>query len=123
MRDVCRSTATVHSHILSPSQRTGRKRTRSQAEVEAEVDDSGPATRGRSVSRTAKRARARSVTVTASRTGMASGVMAERVQLLGRQKQGERNREAKKGEGDRHIDNLMPKHLFSGKRSFSADRR
>lgn len=27
------------------------------------------------------------------------------------------------GEADRHITNNMPKHLFSGKRSFKADRR
>mmetsp|Transcript_37848 Transcript_37848/g.59059 ORF Transcript_37848/g.59059 Transcript_37848/m.59059 type:complete len:83 (-) Transcript_37848:219-467(-) len=31
---------------------------------------------------------------------------------------------AKKGEGDRHIPNLMPKHLFTGKRGIGkTDRR
>jgi len=29
----------------------------------------------------------------------------------------------KAGEADRHVTNNMPRHLFSGKRSFKADRR
>lgn len=35
----------------------------------------------------------------------------------------ERNRNAKQGEGDRHIAAALPKHLFSGKRGFQTDRR
>ncbi|MES1915234.1 MAG: hypothetical protein MHM6MM_007211 [Cercozoa sp. M6MM] len=31
--------------------------------------------------------------------------------------------DGKKGEGDRHVFDNMPKHLFSGKRSFKGDRR
>lgn len=55
--------------------------------------------------------------------GVADGAVrsqAERVNKLHRR---ERNRMARQGEGDRHTAAAMPKHLFSGKRSFGADRR
>jgi nucleolar GTP-binding protein len=116
--------AVVQKRNEQAMDRTGRKRTRSQADVEEEMDDSGPQTRGRSTSRAPKRARARSVSAMADRQGMASGIMAERVDRLGKMKQGERNRDARKGEGDRHEYDMMPKHLFSGKRQgFESDRR
>lgn len=34
-----------------------------------------------------------------------------------------RNRQGKSGPGDNSVPNLMPRHLFAGKRSFKADRR
>lgn len=55
--------------------------------------------------------------------GVADGSVrshADRVQKLHRR---ERNRMARQGEGDRHTAAAMPKHLFSGKRGFGADRR
>lgn len=55
--------------------------------------------------------------------GVADGAvrsLAERVAKLHRR---ERNRMARAGEADRHVADTMPKHLYSGKRGFSADRR
>lgn len=55
--------------------------------------------------------------------GVADGAvrtLAERVAKLQRR---ERNRMARAGEADRHVPDTMPKHLYSGKRGFSADRR
>lgn len=43
---------------------------------------------------------------------------------LNRTQQKQRNQNARKGEGDRHVPDLKPKHLFSGKRGIgSTDRR
>lgn len=48
----------------------------------------------------------------------------DKVQLLRRKGQVPANRDARKGEGDRHIYDLKPKHLFSGKRKGGkTDRR
>jgi len=47
-----------------------------------------------------------------------------RAESKGRKNQNKMNMNAKKGEADRSIPNLKPKHLFSGKRSGgSTDRR
>lgn len=50
----------------------------------------------------------------------ASRSQADRVAKLHRR---ERNMMARQGEADRHTATAMPKHLYSGKRSFGADRR
>lgn len=50
--------------------------------------------------------------------------MITKAKKIGRKAQKERNHQAKKGEGDRVILNMMPKHLFSGKRgNGKTDRR
>lgn len=50
--------------------------------------------------------------------------MAKKVKKMSKKAQMPRNREAKKGEADRHIFNLRPKHLLSGKRKMGkTDRR
>ncbi|EER05148.1 nucleolar gtp-binding protein, putative [Perkinsus marinus ATCC 50983] len=43
--------------------------------------------------------------------------------VIKRQKQRRLARDAKKGEGDHHIPEKKPKHLFSGKMGFKRDRR
>lgn len=55
--------------------------------------------------------------------GIADGSMRSLAERMLKLQRTERNRMARKGEGDRHIGALKPKHLFTGKRSFSADRR
>ena len=42
--------------------------------------------------------------------------MAAKVRKLAKNAQRKPNRNAKKGEGDRHIFDMKPKHLFAGKR-------
>lgn len=57
-------------------------------------------------------------------SGVRDAKMARKVKTIGRKAQVPRNREAKKGEGDRVILNMKPKHLFAGKRKGGkTDRR
>jgi len=61
-------------------------------------------------------------------TGKHQGITDPRTQIktiqLGHKKQKQMNLEAKKGEGDRVILNMKPKHLYSGKRGIGkTDRR
>lgn len=55
--------------------------------------------------------------------GVADGAVRSLADRLAKLQRRERNRMARQGEGDRHTTAAMPKHLFSGKRSFGADRR
>lgn len=55
--------------------------------------------------------------------GVADGSVRSQAERLHKLQRRERNRMARQGEGDRHTTAAMPKHLFSGKRSFGADRR
>ena len=57
-------------------------------------------------------------------SGIRDPVLREKVKKLTRKSQMPRNRMARKGEGDRTIPNVMPKHLFCGKRKMGkTDRR
>lgn len=71
------------------------------------------------------RSRSRSVTkAPRDQSGVRDAKMARKVKTIGRKAQVPRNREAKKGEGDRVILNMKPKHLFAGKRKGGkTDRR
>ncbi|OBA21861.1 P-loop containing nucleoside triphosphate hydrolase protein [Metschnikowia bicuspidata var. bicuspidata NRRL YB-4993] len=55
--------------------------------------------------------------------GVADGAVRSQAERVAKLHRRERNRMARQGEGDRHTAAAMPKHLFSGKRSFGADRR
>ncbi|EGV65915.1 Nucleolar GTP-binding protein 1 [Yamadazyma tenuis] len=55
--------------------------------------------------------------------GLTSEGLKEKTERLNKVQRRERNRQGKIGESDHHIPTLLPKHLNSGKRSFSADRR
>lgn len=55
--------------------------------------------------------------------GLVNEGLKEKTERMGKLERRERNRNAKVGESDRHVTAMLPKHLFSGKRSFSADRR
>lgn len=98
--------------------RVGRKRGRDVAEdMEMDEDD-----RGRSLERKARsRSRVRSPT---PGSGIKDVAMAKKALKVSDRMQRGRNKLAKKGEGDRHIPDLKPKHLFSGKRGIGkTDRR
>lgn len=49
--------------------------------------------------------------------------MQTKVKKLAKKSQSNRNRLARKGEGDRTILNLKPKHLYSGKRKLGKTSR
>ncbi|XP_060074970.1 GTP-binding protein 4-like [Ylistrum balloti] len=57
------------------------------------------------------------------KSGVRDVVMATKAKKIGRKAQVPRNRNAKKGEGDRVILNMMPKHLYAGKRGTGKTQR
>ncbi|XP_062580603.1 GTP-binding protein 4-like [Saccostrea cucullata] len=80
---------------------------------EESMDVEKPRSRSRSVSKAPR-----------DQSGVRDAKMAKKVKTIGRKAQVPRNREAKKGEGDRVILNMKPKHLFAGKRKGGkTDRR
>lgn len=70
--------------------------------------------------------RGRSVSLAApgKNSGLKDSKQVNKSFKLGDMAQRKSNKKARKGEGDRHIPDLKPKHLFSGKRpKGSTDRR
>lgn len=55
--------------------------------------------------------------------GVADGAQRSHAERLVKLQRRDRNRMARQGEADRHVAAAMPKHLYSGKRGFGADRR
>ncbi|XP_060572801.1 GTP-binding protein 4-like [Ruditapes philippinarum] len=91
--------------------------------------------RSKSASRTLKRKREPSESLAQSRarsssrtprdqSGVRDATMAKKVKKIGRKAQKSFNMEARKGEADRRVLDMKPKHLFSGKRKMGkTDRR
>ncbi|XP_075249342.1 GTP-binding protein 4-like [Convolutriloba macropyga] len=102
-----------------------RKRARSEG-----MDEDTVAKRARSRSRTrlreqdVKRSLSRSVSRTPrDRSGIRDMTMLEKVKTMAKKTQFKKfSRSAKKGESDRHIPNLKPKHLLAGKRKLGKTR-
>ncbi|XP_048773228.1 GTP-binding protein 4-like [Ostrea edulis] len=93
------------------SRSKSRKALKRKREESMDVDK--PRSRSRSMSKTPR-----------DQSGVRDSKMAKKVKTIGRKAQVPRNREAKKGEGDRVILNMKPKHLFAGKRKGGkTDRR
>jgi len=117
------------------------KRSRSQAQLEGDLEGMGvdiprdqsshySRAKSRSSSRPpVKKARDESTTRSQSRpprdkSGLRDAKMVSKVKKIAKKAQKPRNHQAKKGEGDRVILNMKPKHLFSGKRGTGkTDRR
>jgi len=111
--DPTRATEKARSRSQS---RVGRKRTRSQS---APGDEEGTEKTRKTSSKS--RSRSRSVTPGQGLKDVKQKIQAEKLEKNSFKK---RNKQAKKGEGDRVILNLKPKHLFSGKRGGGkTDRR
>ncbi|ODV71790.1 putative GTPase NOG1 [Cyberlindnera jadinii NRRL Y-1542] len=56
--------------------------------------------------------------------GVADGALRSKAERMAKMERRERNRYARQGESDHHIGNIMPKHLFAGKRGVGkTDRR
>lgn len=93
------------------SRSKSRKALKRKREESRDVDK--PRSRSRSISKAPR-----------DQSGVRDAKMARKVKTIGRKAQVPRNREAKKGEGDRVILNMKPKHLFAGKRKGGkTDRR
>ena len=106
------------------ARKRGRKRHRSLSRRAAgsamqvdDDDDGGVRTRSRSRSR-------KLLKKSPQAEGLKSIAARKKVNKMMRQSQKRRNREQRKGPGDRTVLNMMPKHLYSGKRGIgSTDRR
>ncbi len=94
-----------------------RRRVRSRTPVRQKRREAKSRERSESVG---PRARSRSKSHDA---GITSSTMKKAAAKLSDLSQRERNYQGKQGEADRRYGAKMPKHLFSGKRSFKADRR
>ncbi|KAI3714213.1 hypothetical protein L1987_72809 [Smallanthus sonchifolius] len=104
------------------SKSRGRKRERSidHGGDDMNVDDDGSnkKMRVRSLSRSGSRSRSRPPTdVVVPGEGFKDSAQKIKAFKLGKKSVQKRNKDARKGEGDRVIPTLKPKHLFSGKRS------
>ena len=74
--------------------------------------------------RSMSRGRSLSLAPPAKKSGLKDSQQANKSIRLGDMAQRKANKKARKGEGDRHIPDLKPKHLMSGKRpKGSTDRR
>ena len=49
--------------------------------------------------------------------------MAKKMNKIGKKAQNTMNKDGRKGEGDRHVYDLKPKHLFTGKRGLGSTNR
>jgi nucleolar GTP-binding protein len=107
----------VPSENAVESVKRGRKRGRSKSRNRMDVDDEDD-----SVS---KRTRSRSRSVKPpQQIGLKNERARKKVKKMINRSQRKRNQQQRKGPGDRTILNLMPKHLYSGKRGIgSTDRR
>ncbi|KAL2622316.1 hypothetical protein R1flu_002521 [Riccia fluitans] len=101
--------------------RRGRKRDRSAAGEDGDaMDIDQPNKRFRSTSRSKSRAPSE----TRPGEGYKDSAQKVKAMKIGKKAVRKRNKQARKGEADRTIVNLKPKHLFSGKRSSGkTDRR
>ncbi|GAV05840.1 hypothetical protein RvY_15911 [Ramazzottius varieornatus] len=121
----------------------GRKRERSESNLRSKMEDLGidgeelsEKRRSRSAtSKTTKRPRISTSVAAAShtrsesktprdRSGLRDGKMVMKVKKMAKRAQNKMNHDARKGESDRKIFSLKPKHLFAGKRgNGKTDRR
>ncbi|XP_015794485.1 nucleolar GTP-binding protein 1 [Tetranychus urticae] len=122
--------------------RTGRKRERSVSRLKHEFEELGiefsdddgthyaeaaePRTRGPPLKkvRTDSEGRVRSSsTKPRDQSGIRDEIEKVKVKAIAKKAQTKRNRQARKGEGDRKIVSLKPKHLLSGKRGLGKTQR
>ncbi|XP_076456170.1 GTP-binding protein 4-like [Babylonia areolata] len=104
----------------SASLARGRKRKREESAGPSESAEGRSASASQARSVTASRTRSQ----TRDRSGLRDETMVTKAKKISRKAQKPRNHQAKKGEGDRVILNMKPKHLFAGKRkSGKTDRR
>ena len=123
-------TSKVEARVRERGRSVTRKRLRSGSEApDGDVDMEEGGGRSRSRSKRAKvlgklhssrsRSRSRGPSVVAERkygSGMSTETQKMRAQILADKAQRKMNMRARKGEADRHIPDLKPKHLNSGKR-------
>jgi nucleolar GTP-binding protein len=121
-------TMTTTSKVLLEA-RMAKKRGRSLArggeDMDVDMEDGAKNKKLRGVSVKRSMSRSRSVVPQRDRSvlGLKSEKQIESADKMKKKSQKSGNLMAKRGESDRQIQTKMPKHLFSGKRGFQADRR
>jgi len=121
------TTNQLESHLMEmgvdPSKAIERARSRSRSKS-APSREARKRTRSESQTRSQSRSRSRSVSKTPEPgEGFRNVKQKLQAEAIGRKAQRPRNKDAKKGEGDRVILNMKPKHLFSGKRKSGSTQR
>lgn len=101
------------------------RRSRSQSQSsEMDIDDAAPKKRlHSSKSRSLSRGRTASLVKPATGSGLKDIRQRNKAMKIGDRSQRRKNKQARKGEGDRHIPNLKPKHLFTGIRGIGKTTR
>jgi len=95
-----------------------RSRSRARSKGREARSESRRRKRQREVMESAERAQKR------AKSSLPNAIVEKQVEKVRRKAQYNRNKEARKGEGDRSIPSLKPKHLYSGKRGIGkTDRR
>eukprot|EP01080_Neovahlkampfia_damariscottae_P010466 gene10466-2988_t len=121
-RSMSRTRSSSQGRGLSSSTRT-RSASEARILLDAETREQGKDTLDSKKRKRSLSTNSRSL----SSTGKFSGIQDPRKQIqaveLGRKKQKLMNQNAKKGEGDRVIYDLKPKHLFAGKRGVGKNER
>jgi nucleolar GTP-binding protein len=128
--DPSKAVARLRSRSRSRTDRTARKRTRSEEPMETndndedeDMDEDHKRQRLLSKSR-ASRSRSRTRSKTPVEEGFKDFTQKLKAVKLARKAQFKMGKDARKGEGDRHVYDLKPKHLLTGKRSSGkTDRR
>ena len=110
------------------SKSRGRKRLRSSDmdgdEDAMDMDNEPSNKKQRALSRSRSRSKSRPPTEVVPGEGLKDSVQKGKAIKLAKKSSNRRNKSARRGEADRVIPNLKPKHLFSGKRSNGkTDRR
>jgi len=107
--------------VKAESVARGRSKSRGQSLLGKRKADSSVPGEGGDGSRAVSASRARSASMM---KGLPSMEVAVKVEKKRRKQMRQHNKVGKKGEGDHHIPDMKPKHLFSGKRGIGkADRR
>ena len=118
------SAAAARMRSLSRGRTLQRKRSRSASGKEVEMDEEPKKRIHSSKSRSMSRGRALSMAPPEAGKGIKDIIQSNKAIKMSDKAQFKMGKEARKGEADRHIPDLKPKHLFSGKRPRgSTDRR
>jgi len=127
--DPSKAVARLRSRSREILDRTARKRTRSAepmetADLEDEDDMDEDHKRQRLVSKSREsRSRSRTRSKTPREEGLKDFTQKLKAVKMARKAQFQMGKNARKGEGDRHVYDLKPKHLYSGKRTNGTNDR
>lgn len=113
----------MEDHMSSLGHDTKALRSRVKGPVTKELSGVDILKRNQGIKKTIQKKKAPISQLDRFNDGVVDGSQRSQTERLVKLQRRERNRMARQGEADRHIAASMPKHLYSGKRGFGADRR